>query len=164
MNSHSFFFILQNKDLFQGESPVYKGSWLEMYFEEKYMIAFLFFEFIQLFSEFMLVSVQTKNMIANLTMMESHYGNHGHSHGNGNHGHSHGNHGHSHGNQNQGNHGHSHGNQNQGNHGHSHGNHGSRNTRNPFDRGTLKNIIDFFTSPTDWKRKFDSGSNDQSLL
>lgn len=70
-------------------------------------------------------------------MMESHY-SHGHSHGEGNHGHSHGNHGHSHG-----------------NHGHGNGNNSFR--KNPFDRGTMNNILDFFTFAIDWKKQFDDG-------
>ena len=97
------------------ETP-FTGSFLELYFAEKYLISFVFFEFMQFFSEFVLVYVQTKNMINNLTMMESFYSgdHHGHSHGDGKkkpsnkHGHSHNNHN---------NHGHSH---NNNNHGHSH--------------------------------------------
>eukprot|EP01091_Cochliopodium_minus_P013428 TRINITY_DN4324_c0_g1_i1.p1 TRINITY_DN4324_c0_g1~~TRINITY_DN4324_c0_g1_i1.p1 ORF type:complete len:623 (+),score=145.83 TRINITY_DN4324_c0_g1_i1:28-1869(+) len=171
--NHAVWFVLVYFYLFQQREGVpFNGSFIDLYFSEKYLITFLCFEVIQLISEIMLVYVQTKNMLNNHTMMESHYhgeGSHGHSHGGNNkHNHSHGgnnsNHGHSHGGNNS-NHGYSHGGNNS-NHGHSHGGNSGSRLKSPYDKGTFGNVLDFFafTPPTDWKRTYKIEKSKESLL
>ena len=154
------------------------GGFFALFSAEKYLMIFTLWECMQFLSEGLLVFIQTKNMLNNQTMMETFYSHggeevdedeedpfgtpaktHSQKYGGGDHhGHSHGgedHHGHSHGGDD---HGHSHG----GQHGHSHGRSSFQKT-NPFDRGTLANMIEFFGfSKIDWRRTF--GREQEFLL